>query len=203
MSDFLQEIKASYPDLEYGEISGIKSVILKKSDDIIPFLKFLQDSTNLRFTVLTDLFGADFPDRQKRFEIVYNLLSLEYNERFIVKLHAAVDEEVPSVTEVFKAAGWYEREAFDMYGVVFSGSPDLRRILTDYGFVGHPLRKDFPLTGHLQVKYDETLQKVVYVPVSLDQDYRNFDFISPWQGPNYILPGDEKARVKKDTDTKK
>jgi NADH-quinone oxidoreductase subunit C len=203
MSDFLQEIKASYPDLEYGEISGIKSVILKKSDDIIPFLKFLQDSTNLRFTVLTDLFGADFPDRQKRFEIVYNLLSLEYNERFIVKLHAAVDEEVPSVTEVFKAAGWYEREAFDMYGVVFSGSPDLRRILTDYGFVGHPLRKDFPLTGHLQVKYDETLQKVVYVPVSLDQDYRNFDFISPWQGPNYILPGDEKAGVKKDTDTKK
>jgi NADH-quinone oxidoreductase subunit C len=169
---------------------------LKKSDDIIPFLKFLQDSTNLRFTVLTDLFGADFPDRQKRFEIVYNLLSLEYNERFIVKLHAAVDEEVPSVTEVFKAAGWYEREAFDMYGVVFSGSPDLRRILTDYGFVGHPLRKDFPLTGHLQVKYDETLQKVVYVPVSLDQDYRNFDFISPWQGPNYILPGDEKAGVK-------
>jgi NADH-quinone oxidoreductase subunit C len=193
MPDFINEIKASYPDLEYGEVSSIKSVILKKSDEILPFLKFLKDSTNLRFTVLTDLFAADFPDRKRRFEIVYNLLSLEYNTRIIVKFHAAIDEEVPSVTEIFKAAGWYEREVFDMYGVIFSGSPDLRRILTDYGFVGHPLRKDFPLTGHLQVKYDETLQKVVYVPVSLDQDYRNFDFMSPWQGPNYVLPGDEKA----------
>lgn len=198
MRDFIHEIKASYPDLEYGEVSGIKCVILKKPQEIVPFLKFLKDSTNLRFTVLTDLFGADFPARKKRFEIVYNLLSLEYNTRIIVKFHASINEEVPSVTEIFKAAGWYEREAFDMYGIVFSDNPDLRRILTDYGFVGHPLRKDFPLTGHVQVKYDETLQKVIYVPVSLDQDYRNFDFMSPWQGPKYVLPGDEKAGVKEE-----
>ena len=191
----INKIKKKYPDLKYGEVSGILSVILDTSEEIIPFLKYLSDTTDLRFTVLTDLFGADFPDRKKRFEIVYNLLSLEYNERIIVKIHVADNEEVPSISEVFLAAGWYEREAFDMYGVVFSGSPDPRRILTDYGFVGHPLRKDFPLTGHVQVKYDETLQKIVYEPVNLGQDYRNFDFISPWQGPNYILPGDEKAGI--------
>jgi len=193
MLDFLQEIKVSYPDLQYGEISGIKSVNLAKSEEIIPFLAFLKNSTALRFTVLTDLFGADFPDQKKRFEIVYNLLSLEHNARIIVKFHLSENEELPSIAELFSAAVWYEREIFDMYGVVFSGSPDLRRILTDYGFVGHPLRKDFPLTGHVQVKYDETLQKVVYEPVKLDQDYRSFDFMSPWQGPGYVLPGDEKA----------
>ncbi len=198
MLDFIKEIKDKYPDLEYGNVSGIESVILKKSDDILPFLTFLKDSKKLRFTLLTDLFAADFPDRKNRFEIVYNLLSLEYNARFIVKFHVADGIEVPSVNKLFSAAGWYEREVFDMYGVVFSGNPDLRRILTDYGFVGHPLRKDFPLTGHVQVKYDETLQKVVYEPVSLDQDYRNFDFMSPWHGPNYVLPGDEKAIVKEE-----
>jgi NADH-quinone oxidoreductase subunit C len=193
----INKIKAKYPDLLYGEVNGILSVTLDKAEEIMPFLQYLSHSTELRFTVLTDLFGADFPDRKKRFEIVYNLLSLEYNQRIIVKFHVTDNEDVPSVSNLFLAAIWYEREAFDMYGVVFSGSPDPRRILTDYGFVGHPLRKDFPLTGHVQVKYDETLQKVVYEPVKLDQDYRNFDFISPWQGPNYALPGDEKAFEKK------
>jgi len=196
MLEFLEVIKSSYPDLKYEKVGEINSVSLKDSEEILPFLAFLKNSANLRFTLLTDLFAADFPDRKKRFEIVYNLLSLEYNARLIVKFHIADGEEVPSIHSLFSAAGWYEREAFDMYGVVFSDSLDLRRILTDYGFVGHPLRKDFPLTGHLQVKYDESLQKVVYVPVDLDQNYRSFDFMSPWQGPNYVLPGDEKADVK-------
>ncbi len=187
-------IKKKYPDLKYSQTSNdILLIELNEGSELLPFLKFLRDSKELRLTILTDLFGADFPSRPKRFEIVYNLLSLEYNNRVIIKL--CVDEKtpVPSAHNVFSAAVWYERELFDMYGVIFDGSPDLRRILTDYGFVGHPLRKDFPLTGYLEVKYDEGAQKVVYEPVDLDQDYRNFDFMSPWEGPSYVLPGDEKA----------
>ena len=164
--------------------------------ELIQTLTKLKSDKSLRFTILTDLFGADFPNREKRFEIVYNLLSLELNERILVKTHIDDGEEIHSAHNIFSAAIWYEREVFDMFGVVFTGSPDQRRILTDYGFVGHPLRKDFPVTGHIQVKYDETLGKVVYEPVTLDQDFRDFDFVSPWNGPNYVapsLPGDEKA----------
>jgi NADH-quinone oxidoreductase subunit C len=161
--------------------------------NIITILKKLKSEKSLRFTILTDLFGADFPSREKRFEIVYGLLSLEFNARVLLKVRVADGEEIPSVAKIFNAATWYEREVFDMFGVVFSDSPDLRRILTDYGFVGHPLRKDFPVTGHVQVKYDKTLRKVVYEPVQLDQDFRSFDFVSPWHGPDYVLPGDEKA----------
>jgi len=157
----------------------------------------LKTDKQLRFTILTDLFAADFPNRDKRFEIVYNLLSLENNKRIIIKTHLDDEEEIRTISSIFSAATWYEREVFDMFGITFMGSPDMRRILTDYGFVGHPLRKDFPVTGHVQVKYDETLQKVVYESVSLDQDFREFDFMSPWQSPTYILPdvlpGDEKA----------
>jgi NADH-quinone oxidoreductase subunit C len=160
---------------------------------LLPILQILRDREDLRFTILTDLFAADFPEREKRFEVVYNLLSLKLNARIIVKIHVAENESPQSIVSLFSAGGWYEREVFDMFGVTFDGNPDMRRILTDYGFVGHPLRKDFPLTGHLEVRYDEKLEKVIYEPISLDQEFRNFDFMSPWNGPNYVLPGDEKA----------
>jgi len=172
---------------------GFLSYKLQKQD-LIEVLGFLQSSLQLKFTILTDLFGADFPDREKRFEIVYSLLSLKINKRLLLKIELADEETTPSVASVFSAACWYEREAFDMFGVVFDGCPDDRRILTDYGFKGHPLRKDFPLSGHVQVRYDEKLEEVIYEPVALEQEFRNFDFSSPWDGPEYVLPGDEKAQ---------
>ncbi|HJD61972.1 MAG TPA: NADH-quinone oxidoreductase subunit C [Rickettsia endosymbiont of Columbicola hoogstraali] len=160
---------------------------------LIPFLKVLKESEELRFTVLTDLFGADFPERTKRFEVVYNLLSLKLNKRLIIKTYASEEESVPSIINIFNAACWYEREVYDMFGINFDGNDDKRRILTDYEFEGHPLRKDFPLTGYTQVKYDEQAKKVTYEPVNLDIEYREFDFSSPWHSPTYVLPGDEKA----------
>lgn len=161
---------------------------------LIPLIKFLKEDKKLRFTILTDLFAADFPERAKRFEVAYNLLSLQLNKRILLKIEVSEEESVPTLTTIYNAACWYEREIFDMFGIDFKGSPDLRRILTDYGFKGHPLRKDFPVTGHVQVKYDEKLEKVIYEPVELEQEFRNFDFVSPWQGPGeYVLPGDEKA----------
>lgn len=160
--------------------------------DIINLLSFLQ-SSELRFTILTDLFAADFPERSKRFEIVYNLLSLKLNLRVLVKLQCEENEKPFSITSLFSASAWYEREVYDMFGVEFENHPDMRRILTDYGFIGHPLRKDFPLSGHAQVKYDEKLKRVVYEPILLEQEFRNFDFCSPWSGPDYPLAGDEKA----------
>ena len=187
-----EKINKLFPEIECADISGILSITINTLD-IEKTLTKLKTDKSLRFTILTDLFAADFPGRAKRFEIVYNLLSLENNQRIIIKTHLDDGEEISTVAGIFSAANWYEREIFDMFGVQFTGSHDLRRILTDYGFVGHPLRKDFPVTGHLQVKYDEELQKVVYEPVSLDQDFREFDFMSPWQTPTYILPGDEKA----------
>lgn len=157
-------------------------------------LSFVNNNKEMRFTVLTDLFGVDFPTRKDRFEIVYSLLSLKLNQRLLIKVNVEENESVPSITDIFSAACWYEREVFDMYGVNFTDSPDLRRILTDYGFKGHPLRKDFPVTGHVEMRYDEKLEKVIYEPVKLDQEFRDFDFASPWQGPGrYNLPGDEKA----------
>jgi NADH-quinone oxidoreductase subunit C len=176
------------------EISDIGSYIAYKTDasSLREFLQFLKTDKNLRFTILSDLFAADFPSRNDRFEITYNLLSLELNQRMIVKIHASEDTAVHSICDIFSAANWYEREIFDMFGINFQDHPDMRRILTDYGFVGHPLKKDFPLTGYMQVKYDEQLEQVVYEPVNLDQEYRYFDFSSPWAGPT-VLPGDEKA----------
>jgi NADH-quinone oxidoreductase subunit C len=163
------------------------------SGHLTKLLRQLRDSAKLRFTVLTDLFAADFPDKLHRFEIVYNLLSLENNERVIVKTNLYDGEAVPSICNIFSAAQWYEREIFDLFGVEFNGHPDMRRILTDYGFSGHPLRKDFPVSGYVQVRYDSNLEKVINEPVKLQQAFREFDFMSPWQGPNYTLPGDEKA----------
>ena len=163
-------------------------------------LTFLRDDSNCLFKQLIDLCGADYPERDRRFDVVYNLLSLSHNQRIRVKVKVGEDEQVPSVSEVYPSAGWYEREAWDLYGILFAGHSDLRRILTDYGFEGHPLRKDFPLTGFVEVRYDEEQKRVVYEPVSLTQDFRSFDFMSPWEGAEYILPGDEKAEgeAKKD-----
>ena len=164
------------------------------SRHLLTILDYIKEDNALKFTILTDLFGADFPENDKRFEIVYSLLSLKLNKRLILKITVDENNKVPSIVSVFNAACWYEREVFDMFGVEFEGNPDLRRILTDYGFVGHPLRKDFPVTGHVQVKYDPKLEKVVYESVLLEQEFRNFDFSSPWNGPgNVVLPGDEKA----------
>lgn len=163
-------------------------------NNLLSILKFVQTNEDLRFTILTDLFAADFPERSKRFEIVYNLLSLKLNMRLIFKVYVSENEAISSVSKIFPAALWYEREVFDMFGVEFSDISDKRRILTDYGFKGHPLRKDFPLTGYVEVRYDETQEKVIYEPVKLDQEYRTFDFVSPWKGSGeHILHGDEKA----------
>ncbi|MDQ3246930.1 MAG: NADH-quinone oxidoreductase subunit C [Pseudomonadota bacterium] len=160
-------------------------------DQLVPVLTALRD--DLEYQQLMEIAGVDFPDRAERFEIVYCLLSLTRNHR--VRVHVRTDEAtpVPSVTSLWPVAGWLEREVYDMYGVVFAGNDDLRRILTDYGFEGFPFRKDFPLTGHVEMRYSEAEKRVVYEPVSLPQDFRTFDFLMPWQGPEYVLPGDEKA----------
>ncbi len=164
-----------------------------KRADIVSALTKLRDDPDLRFEQLIDLCGVDYPARPERFDVVYHLLSPRKNVRLRVKV--ATDEVTPvaSVIEVFPAANWYEREAYDMYGILFSGHPDLRRILTDYGFKGYPLRKDFPLTGYVEVRYDDEQKRVVYEPVKLTQEFRQFDYDSPWEGPGRVLPGDEKA----------
>lgn len=163
------------------------------ADRIVKVLTFLRDDGNCQFVQLIDITGVDRPAREKRFDVVYHLLSLKLNHRIRVKLQADEETPVASATGVFSAAGWFEREVWDMYGVMFSGHPDLRRILSDYGFEGHPLRKDFPLTGYVEVRYDVAQKRVVYEPVQLNQEFRRFDFMSPWEGAKYVLPGDEKA----------
>jgi len=191
--DFIKIIKKKYPKLTYGKIKNIPMIRLKDASSIVSFIEYLGKTKKLRFTILTDLFASDFLGKKERFEVVYNLLSLELNKRLIVKISVLEEQEIPSIHNFHPSSIWYQREIFDMFGIQFKNSPDSRRILTDYGFAGHPLRKDFPLTGHVEVKYDPKLEKVVYEPVSLDQDYRNFDFVSPWHGPGAVLPGDEKA----------
>jgi NADH-quinone oxidoreductase subunit C len=162
-------------------------------NQIVATLKFLRDDPMCRFTQLMDIGGVDYPERRKRFDVVYHLLSMENNLRVRVKVAVAEGDTAPTVTGVFPNADWYEREAFDMFGIVFEDHPDMRRILTDYGFEGFPLRKDFPLTGYTEVRWDDEQQRVVYEPVQLTQEYRNFDYLSPWEGSEYVLPGDEKA----------
>ena len=162
-------------------------------DRIEDMLTWLRDEPACRFTTLIDICGVDYPERAERFEVVYHLLSMHQNHRIRVKLSTDEETPVPTVIPVYPVANWFEREVFDMFGILFTGHPDLRRILTDYGFRGHPLRKDFPTTGYTEVRYDEVQKRVVYEPVSLVQEYRQFDFMSPWEGAKYILPGDEKA----------
>ena len=162
-------------------------------DNLSVLMKLVRDDSNCLFKILIDITAVDFPERGERFEIVYNLLSLSHNQRIRVTVSTDENTPVPSMVSLFSAAGWFEREVWDMFGVFFTDHPDLRRMLTDYGFEGHPLRKDFPLTGYVEVRYDEEQKRVVYEPVTLTQDFRSFDFMSPWEGAEYILPGDEKA----------
>ena len=162
--------------------------------NIVELLTLLRDDAKLQFISFIDLAGADYPEREQRFEVIYHLLSPVKNLRVRIKLSTDEDTPVPSVTGVYTGANWFEREAFDMYGIFFTRHPDLRRLLTDYGFEGHPLRKDFPLTGFVEVRYDDEVKRVVYEPVSLRQEFRQFDFLSPWEGTDYVLPGDEKAK---------
>ena len=175
-----------------SEISRGELTVTIAAQAIPTFLAFLRADPTCRFTTLVDITGIDWPQRERRFDIVYHLLSMHLNQRIRVKAAIRHDEIVPSVIGEFPAADWFEREVFDMYGILFSGHPDLRRILTDYGFRGHPLRKDFPTTGYVELRYDEEQKRVVYQPVKLTQEYRQFDFMSPWEGAEYILPGDEK-----------
>ncbi|WP_425418674.1 NADH-quinone oxidoreductase subunit C [Oricola indica] len=161
---------------------------------LIELLTALRDDVQLKFVSFIDVTAVDYPGRERRFDVVYHLMSPTLNQRLRVKLETDEDTAVPSAVGVYPGANWFERETYDMYGVLFSGHPDLRRLLTDYGFEGHPLRKDFPLSGFVQVRYDDEQKRVVYEPVKLRQEFRDFDFLSPWEGTDYVLPGDEKAK---------
>ncbi|MDA0222003.1 MAG: NADH-quinone oxidoreductase subunit C [Rhodobacterales bacterium] len=165
-------------------------------NSIVEFTAFLKNDRSMQFSTLVDITAVDYPTREKRFDVVYHLLSMYRNHRVRVRIEVREDDLVPSLTGVYPASNWFEREVFDMYGLLFSGHPDLRRILTDYGFRGYPLRKDFPTTGYTEVRYDDKEKRVVYEPVSLVQEYRQFDFMSPWEGAEYILPGDNKGAAK-------
>jgi NADH-quinone oxidoreductase subunit C len=161
---------------------------------LLEIARFLHDDARCQFACIIDVCGVDWPERDPRFDVVYHFLSPRQNQRIRLKVTADDITPVPSLTEIWPGAEWFERETYDLYGVLFSGHPDLRRILTDYGFEGHPLRKDFPLTGFVEVRYDDLAKRVVYEPVRLNQEFRNFDFLSPWEGVDYVLPGDEKAK---------
>jgi len=200
MSEALQQLSAHVAEklgervtetrLAFGELT-----LTCQPSDVVPVLTFLRDDPQCQFVSFIDISGADYPSRSQRFEVVYHLMSPRKNLR--IRLKTRTDEEtmVPSATAVYPGADWFEREAYDLYGILFSGHPELRRILTDYGFEGHPLRKDFPLTGYVEVRYDDLAKRVVYEPVELKQEFRNFDFLSPWEGTEYVLPGDEKAKT--------
>ena len=178
------------------EVKHDEAMITVRREDIVEVLQFLRDDKECQFKMLVSICAVDYPDRPERFEIVYNLLSLTENNRVRIKVNAAENALVPTATRVFSTAGWFEREIWDLYGIYFEGHTDLRRILTDYGFEGHPLRKDFPLTGYVELRYDEKQRRVVYEPVQLAQDFRTFDYLSPWEGMTDVqLPGDEKGTV--------
>ncbi|PVH27667.1 NADH-quinone oxidoreductase subunit C [Pararhodobacter oceanensis] len=190
-------IEVKQPDavLEVSVAFGELTVTVTASS-IADFVRFLKTDETCRFSTLIDITAVDYPQRRQRFDVVYHFLSMYRNQRIRIKSAVREDEMIASITDIHPSANWFEREVFDMFGILYSGHPDLRRILTDYGFRGHPLRKDFPTTGYVEVRYDEDAKRVVYEPVSLPQDYRQFDFMSPWEGANYILPGDEKGAAK-------
>ncbi len=183
LGDYLQST-----EVRYGELT-----LRVHSDALERIIKFLRDDSACHFEILIDVCGVDFPNRDPRFDVVYHLLSISNNLRICVQVGVNEEDTVPTVSALFRTAAWFEREVWDLYGVYFTEHPDLRRILTDYGFEGHPLRKDFPLTGYVEVRYDDEQKRVVYEPVKLTQDFRSFDFMSPWEGAKDILPGDEKA----------
>ncbi|HEY3919083.1 MAG TPA: NADH-quinone oxidoreductase subunit C [Stellaceae bacterium] len=188
-------VAAAFPqDVTAVTIAHDELMLSVRGEAVARVLAFLRDDPKCLFQVLVDICGVDYPQRAERFDVVYNLLSVKLDQRVRVKATTDETTPVPSVTGLFSAAGWYEREAWDLYGIYFADHPDLRRILTDYGFEGHPLRKDFPLTGYVELRYDEEQKRVVYEPVKLKQEFRSFDFASPWEGMARILPGDEKAK---------
>lgn len=194
LASYLRETRGaliSDASLNYGELT-----LTTTSANLIALLTFLRDDVHCAFINFVDVCGVDWPQRPDRFDVVYHLLSPRQNLRVRIKVQTGENEPVPSATPVYPGADWFEREAYDMYGILFTGHPDLRRILTDYGFEGHPLRKDFPLTGFVEVRYDDEAKRVVYEPVELKQEFRNFDFLSPWEGTDYVLPGDEKAKAR-------
>ena len=195
----LEELGQHVASVLSDQVMGIsiphdELMVIVRAEQIVKVVIFLRDDPMCLFKVLVDICGTDYPERPKRFDVAYNLLSLVHNQRIRIKVEADDETPVPSITGVHNSANWFEREIWDMYGVMFSDHPDLRRLLTDYGFEGHPLRKDFPLTGFVETRYDEERKRVVYDPVKLSQEFRKFDFLSPWEGAsNTPLPGDEKA----------
>ncbi len=182
------------PSVTGHTVAHHELTVTANAGDIVSVMRFLRDDVRCQFCNLIDVTAIDWPSRERRFDVVYHLLSPKQNMRIRVKVETDEVAPVPSIIEVFAGADWFERETYDLYGIVFTGHPDMRRILTDYGFEGHPLRKDFPLTGFVEVRYDDELKRVVYDPVRLAQEFRNFDFLSPWEGADYVLPGDEKAK---------
>ncbi|AYG58779.1 NADH-quinone oxidoreductase subunit C [Rhizobium jaguaris] len=193
LATYLTEVRGaliSSFEIKYGELN-----VTTSAANVVALLTFLRDDAKCGFVNLTDICGVDWPQRPDRFDVVYHLLSPKKNLRIRVKVPVAEDQPVPSACSVYPGADWFERETWDMYGVLFTGHPDLRRLLTDYGFEGHPLRKDFPTTGFVEVRYDDAAKRVIYEPVELKQEFRNFDFLSPWEGTDYVLPGDEKAKA--------
>lgn len=200
MSEALKDLSAYiaelHPELvQSSEFNFGELTLTTTPENIIALLTFLRDDVQCAFINFVDICGVDWPQREKRFDVVYHLLSPRQNTRVRIKVLVGEDEAVPSACGVYPGADWFEREAWDMYGILFTGHPDLRRILTDYGFEGHPLRKDFPTTGFVEVRYDDSAKRVVYEPVELRQEFRSFDFLSPWEGTDYVLPGDEKAKA--------
>ena len=202
MSDALNELGALIEakrtdcvlgwDVTFGELN-----VDVAPNNLVAFVEFLKTEPTCKFSTLIDITAVDYPERAKRFDVVYHFLSMQQNQRIRLRVSIREEDMVPSIVSVHAGANWFEREVFDMFGIIFTDHPDLRRLLTDYGFRGHPLRKDFPTTGYTEVRYDEELKRVVYEPVSLTQEYRQFDFMSPWEGANYILPGDEKQEEAK------
>ena len=206
MDDALKALSDVIASSLADEIAAIEHTdgelcIHARSEKIVKIMTYLRDDINCQFKVLLDVCGVDYPERDERFDITYHMLSMTLNQRIRVKIRTDEKKPVPSVVSVFSSANWWERETWDLLGIYFSGHPDLRRILTDYGFEGHPLRKDFPLTGYVEVRYDDEQKRVVYEPVKLAQDFRNFDFMSPWEAMNSPLPGDEKAEDSEDSAT--
>lgn len=195
LSELAAHIEAGVPSAVHAsQIAVGELTLLARREQILPLLAFLRDDPNCLFQTLVDICGVDYPERADRFEVVYHLLSMRANRRIRVRIRTDEETAVDSVVGLWPGANWFEREAFDMYGILFANHPDLRRILTDYGFEGWPLRKDFPLTGHYEVRYDDLEKRIVYEPVKLAQEYRNFDFLSPWEGMTSVIPGDEKAK---------
>jgi NADH-quinone oxidoreductase subunit C len=196
LSELATHLELRHPDavvstaITHGELT-----VTLQAGFLVGFVDFLKTDANCRFSSLVDITAVDYPERAShRFDVVYHFLSMYQNHRIRLRVAVREDEMVPSITSVHPSANWFEREVFDMFGILFSGHPDLRRILTDYGFRGHPLRKDFPTTGYTEVRYDEAQKRVIYEPVKLVQEYRQFDFMSPWEGAQYVLPGDDKAK---------